>query len=119
MNTINNNTTAKTVAAPYYGSIIGRKGRLEQIYIKLTTDPSSEAQPRQEICIWNPKDTSNLPEWLSQQGIETLLCTDKDTGSELPFLEAGIQVIRDLYGDIEDMISTWSNQRLQNRPLPA
>lgn len=102
-----------TLATPYYGSTIRPHGRPENIYVKLVANKETGEIVQTEICVWNPKQQPNLPNWLSQQGVEILLCNHPPTESDSSFSAAGIIKYRTPHGDFQDMINCWSTKQTQ------
>jgi hypothetical protein len=108
MNTTNNTQNKMvTLATPYYGSMTRPHGRPEQIYIKLVANPTTGEFDQTGLCVWDPKKLPHLPDWLSRQGIETILCNDNPSEPDQSFSAAGVTLFRKQRGDIQEMVSNW------------
>lgn len=99
-----------TLAIPYYGSMVRPHGRSEHIYIKLTADPTSGEFKQTGLCVWDNRKFPDLAAWLSTQEIETLLCNDGHMGSDRAFNAAGVTILHELQGDLQEMINDWMMQ---------
>jgi hypothetical protein len=110
MNRANNTQETVTLATPYYGSMTRPQGRPERIYLKLSADPASGKLSRTEVCVWDPKKRPDLPGWLSEQGIQALLCNDSPEESVQSFSAAGISLFRQQQEDLQEMVRDWATQ---------
>ena len=97
-----------TLATPYYGTLIRPQGRPEQIYIKLIANPTTGKLDQTKVCVWDPKKRPDLPGWLSDQGIKTLLCDDNPRELEQSFSAAGISIFRKQLEGLQEMVSDWT-----------
>lgn len=103
----------KVLAIPYYSQLVRSHGGLEHIYFRVTVDSATGVSSKPKLCVWNPKELPSLPEWLAQQGVETLLCSDNRPNFEGMFQAAGITISWDQRGEVADMVNRWV------RTLPA
>jgi len=100
----------KTVLAiPYYGQLVRNSGGLEHIYFKLTADPVTGEFSKAKLSVWNQKELPALPDWLEQQGIEALLCSDNRPGFEGIFAATGITIFWDQRGEVNEMVAQWTD----------
>lgn len=97
------------LAIPYYGQLVRHNGGLEHIYFRLTADPVTGEFSKAKLCVWNPKQLPSLPDWLGQQGIEALLCSDNRPGFEGLFAATGITIFWDQRGEVKDMVAQWTD----------
>lgn len=110
MNTTKNKNSKLTVLAiPYYSQLVRHNGGLEHIYFKLMADPVTGEFSKAKLCVWNPKELPALPDWLCQQGIEALLCSDNRPGFEGLFAANGITIFWDKRGEVNDMVAQWTD----------
>ena len=114
MKTSNKTEELVTLATPYYGSIVRPHGRPEQIYIKLVANQTTGEFKHAGLCVWDSKKRPDLPSWLSEQGVSTLLCNDCHLRTEQNFTAAGISVFRKQLEDLHELISDWTTQRTTN-----
>lgn len=106
------NTYNLTVLAiPYYGQLVRNNGGLEHIYFKLMADSVTGECSKPKLCVWNPKELPSLPDWLSRQGVDALLCNDNRPGFEGLFSASGITIFWNQRGEVEDMVTQWFNSR--------
>lgn len=108
-----------TLATPYYGSMIRPQGRPEHIYVKLVADEKTGEIVKTDLCVWNPKQQPNLPAWLSQQGVEILLCDHAPAESDSSFSAAGIEKYRTPHRDFQEMVDCWSSNQTPGEILAA
>lgn len=109
-----------TLATPYYGSMTRPHGRPEHIFIKLIANPKTGEFNQAELCVWDSRKMPDLPDWLSMQGIETILCNDSPIGSEQPFSSAGVTIFCKQEGEVQDMVHNWTAQiKANGRALAA
>lgn len=97
------------LAIPYYSQLVRHNGGLENIYFKLMADHATGEFTKAELCVWNPKELPSLPEWLGQQGIEALLCSDNRPGFEGLFAATGITIFWNQRGEVKEMVTQWTN----------
>lgn len=96
-----------TLATPYYGYTTRPQGRPENVFIKILVDPQTGEFSQSGLCVWDPKRHRHLPEWLSHQGINTLLCNDKPHEPEQFFEDAGVAIFSRQHSDLQEMVSDW------------
>lgn len=115
-NTKIKNQKLTVLAIPYYSQLVRHNGGLEHIYFKLMADPITGEFSKAKLCVWNPKELPSLPDWLAQQGIEALLCSDNRPGFEGIFAATGITIFWDQRGEVNDMVAQWTDSMaLDNR----
>ncbi|HEX9779058.1 MAG TPA: hypothetical protein VGA63_13000 [Geopsychrobacteraceae bacterium] len=103
------NQKLTVLAIPYYGQLVRHNGGLEHIYFTLMADPVTGEFSKAKLCVWNPKTLPSLPDWLEQQGIEALLCSDNRPGFEGLFAATGITIFWDQRGEVKDMVAQWTD----------
>ena len=106
-NTKTKNRDLTVLAVPYYSQLVRSNGGLEHIYFKLMADPITGESTKPILCVWNPKEQPSLPDWLCQQGVEAILCSDNRPGFEGLFSATGITIFWNHRGEAEDMVAQW------------
>lgn len=95
------------VAIPYYSQLVRQNGGLEHIYFKLGVNPITGEYSKPKLSIWNSKELPSLPEWLCQEGVNVLLCSDNRPGFEGLFAATGISIYWNQRGEVTEMVTRW------------
>ncbi|PLX89837.1 MAG: hypothetical protein C0618_00305 [Desulfuromonas sp.] len=114
MRTSSTKQKSAVLAVPYYGQLVRHNGGLEHIYFRLNANPVTGELTKSELCVWDQKNSPSLPEWLDQNGIRTLLCSDKRPGLESLFTANGIHVFWEQSGEISEMVNHWMSSSNDN-----
>lgn len=97
----------RVLAIPYYSQLVRSNGGLEHIYFRLMVDPMTGEYSKPKLCVWNPKETPSLPDWLAKQEVEAVLCSDNRPGFEGLFSATGITLFWNQRGEIDEMVTQW------------
>lgn len=65
------------VAVPYYGRLYRAKFGYERIFFIVESDEAKEKNPDVSLGVWDHKKEQTLPQWLKNNGVESLVCREE------------------------------------------
>lgn len=93
------------VAVPYYGKLYRIKGGYERIFFLVDGDSLKGSNPEVSLKVWNDKVSQTLPEWLRNNGVCSLICSEK-LGQHFKKALAllGIDLLKEDNGDVSRLM---------------
>ncbi|HEU0265342.1 MAG TPA: hypothetical protein VFR01_06400 [Geobacterales bacterium] len=96
------------VAVPYYGSLSAPPLGLARLYFVAEVDSESRSVMDVSLQVWDPKSERNLSVWLREQGIEGIICSDRNSPYQVALKKVNIWVLWQQEGEVVDLVERWA-----------